>query len=132
MTLPERTVIVRQLPQACGGKEGSLFLRELADSICTCIRPNVVLDCSCVPEVDKDALHLLLCCLEESMKRNGDVRLACVTSEARKVLEAVGLERLFKSFASIPEAVQSYRRPTIARVPLPAVDSNDQPAANAA
>lgn len=132
MLLPERAVIVRQLPQACAGKEGKAFLRELADAIALCIRPNVVLDCSRVPAAAGDVIHLLMCCLEEAMKRNGDVRLSAVCPDSRAALDSAGLGRLFKVFGSTPEAVQSYRRPAIGRPPLSVSANADQPAANAA
>jgi anti-anti-sigma regulatory factor len=39
-------------------------------------RAYIVLDCSKVGVMDRSAIYLLLCCLEEAMKRNGDVKLA--------------------------------------------------------
>ena len=74
-------------------------------------RPCIVLNCSQVREMDSHAIHMLLCCLEEAMKRNGDVRLAGVSEEARKVLASVGADRLFDIFASNADAANSFHQP---------------------
>ena len=73
-------------------------------------RPAVVLDCSPLGVLDSPTLHLLLCCLEEAMKRNGDVRLAALRPELRSVLHSTGVDFLFQCFETINEAVESYRR----------------------
>jgi anti-sigma B factor antagonist len=76
-------------------------------------RPAVVLDCSMVQVFDRPVLHLLLCCLEEAMKRNGDIRLAALSPEAQSVLESTGVDRLFHCFETVDEAVESYGRPQV-------------------
>jgi len=73
-------------------------------------RPAVVLDCSTLRVLDRPTLHLLLCCLEEAMKRNGDVRLAALRPEVRSVLHSTGVDFLFQCFETVSEAVESYRR----------------------
>lgn len=55
------------------------------------------------------------------MKRNGDVRLAGVSPEARAVLESTGVDRLFKIFDSIAEAESSFRRSPAGLAPLEVV-----------
>lgn len=88
--------------------------KAISDDLENCInvdRPAVVLDCSALRTVDRRTLHLLLCCLEEAMKRNGDIRLAALSPEARSVLQSAGVDSLFCCFESVNEAVESYRRP---------------------
>jgi len=70
-----------------------------------------VLDCSRVRAFDQSAAHLLLCCLEEAMKRNGDVKLAGISAATSAVLELSGLDRLFETYDTNTEAVNSFRRP---------------------
>jgi anti-anti-sigma regulatory factor len=65
--------------------------------------------------MDKPAIELLLCCLEEAIKRNGDVKLAAVPEGARSVLKLTGVDRLFEVFDSNPEAINSFRRLSINR-----------------
>ena len=76
-------------------------------------RPAVVLDCSTLRFLDSSNLHLLLCCLEEAMKRNGDIRLAAVRPEALSVLHSAGVDFLFECFETISEAMDSYGRPPL-------------------
>jgi len=71
-------------------------------------RPRVVLDCSNLLEWNAPAVLLLLRCLEEAMKRNGDVRLAGLSEKAKTVLELAGAHRLFQIFNSPAEAVESF------------------------
>jgi anti-anti-sigma regulatory factor len=71
----------------------------------------MVLDCSRVREMDRFAIHMLLCCLEEAMKRDGDVKLAAVSPAARTTLERTRVDRLFEIYDTETEAVNSFFRP---------------------
>jgi anti-anti-sigma factor len=86
----------------------------------------VVLNCSHLHEMDLSSVHLLLCCLEEAMKRNGDVRLAALSPLAKDCLRGLGVDRLFRIFETSEQAVQSFQRrgafvspfmPAVANVP---------------
>src|SRR5579871_2507600 len=81
MTLRPRAVAVKQLPETLESRRGRLFFRELESCMNDVDRPCIVLDCSSLRKMDLHAIHLLLCCLEGAMKRNGDVRLAAVAPE---------------------------------------------------
>jgi anti-anti-sigma regulatory factor len=59
--------------------------------------------------LDRPAIQLLLCCLEEAIKRNGDVKLAAVPPGARSALKLTGVDRLFEMFDTNAEAVNSFR-----------------------
>lgn len=122
MTLKTRTVTVRHLPHNIDRHSERTFLRELAMALQS-ERPSIVLDCAPIREMDAPAIHLLLCCLEQAMKRNGDVRLAGLSSQGMELLQAWGVDRLFRTFDSVDEAVESYRHKT-AFVPVsPAASS---------
>lgn len=103
-------VAVKQLPDTFNPERVQLFFRELESSI-NVDRPRIVLDCSGVRRMDRSALHLLLCCLEEAMKRNGDVKLAALPEEATATLSSTGVSRLFEVFETTSDAVNSFRRP---------------------
>lgn len=109
MTLRTRDVSIRQLPEKLDVKRGRLFFREL-ESCINVERPCIVLDCSHVPQMDRRALHLLLCCLEGAIKRNGDVRLAAVTPVAMLDLQHAAIDRLFRIFPTVEDAVESFER----------------------
>ena len=63
--------------------------------------------------MDKHAIHMLLCCLEEAMKHNGDVKLAAVTPSVGEILELTRVDRLFEIYETQTEAVNSFFRPRI-------------------
>jgi anti-anti-sigma factor len=91
-------------------KRGRLFFKELESRV-NIDRPCIVLDCSRVREMDRFAIHMLLCCLEEAMKRDGDVKLAAVSESARETLELTRIDRLFEIYDTETEAVNSFFRP---------------------
>lgn len=107
-----RSVAVRKLPERISGAHRDQVYKDLESAI-SVDRPAVVLDCSAVRELDRSAIHLLLCCLEEAMKRNGDVRLAAVGSGAQASLEAAEVDSLFQKFEHIGDAVESFHRPQL-------------------
>jgi len=84
-----------------------MFLREIEK----CVerdRPRIVLDCSNLHQLDKSAARLLLRCLEETMKRNGDVKLAALPMGAETILERTGLGRIFEAYSTVAEAESSF------------------------
>lgn len=109
MTLRPRAVSVRQLPASLDRKTERLFFRDLEIAM-NVERPAIVLDCSSVRAFDHAAIHLLLCCLEGAMKRNGDVRLAAVCPSAFEGLQRAGAHRLFRFFDTVDQAVDSFQR----------------------
>jgi len=107
-----RLVTVEQLPEAINEEQGRRFLSKvllrMGDR-----RPGLVLDCSGLSQMNKPMLHLLLSCLEEAMKRNGDARLAAVSPSAHATLKVIGADRLFQIFPSNADAVKSFHRHSI-------------------
>jgi anti-sigma B factor antagonist len=132
MTIPKRAVEVRQLPERLSGKQERMSLREI-ESCLNVDRPRVVLDCSNVRQLDRSVIHLLLCCLEEALKRNGDIKLAALPAAARESLKVTGVDRLFEIHDSIPEAVNSYHQlPTGAESRVPVTLRSDRETKSAA
>lgn len=109
MTMRKRAVAVMQVPEIRTAKQRLTFLRDMQRCI-DAERPSVVLDCSSVGELDRSGVHLLLCCLEEAMKRNGDVKLAGLHSSAETVLENFGAHHLFDIHATTPAAISSFHK----------------------
>jgi anti-sigma B factor antagonist len=132
MALQVRAVSVKQFPESVNDAVERMFLSELGNAL-EADRPRIVLDCSSLHSLNFAAIHLLLRCLEEAMKRNGDVRLAAVPRASRAPLEAAGLDRLFKVFDTDAEAIRSFQRHSIAVNPLSCITSASvQAAENAA
>jgi anti-anti-sigma regulatory factor len=114
-----RRVIVKEIPQACDGSQRRAFLSELNAEITKHVRPSVVIDCARMRQLSVPMLMLLLCCLEETMKRNGDVRLAALHPVARQALERTRVRHLFRVFGTCADAVKSFHAPVLERMPQP-------------
>lgn len=113
-----RTVTVKQLPETERREKVSAFLEDFNGCL-KIDRPRIVLNCSNLPTLGRAELHLLLCCLEEAMKRNGDVRLSSVPELALAVLEATGIDRLFRIYDNDADAVMSFQCLPISAMPEP-------------
>jgi anti-anti-sigma regulatory factor len=109
MTIRKRPVAVMQLPEQFTKKEARNFTREVERSM-NLTRPYLVLDCSNIRHLDNSVIHLLLRCLEEAMKRNGDVKLAGVPLTASAMLGPAGSNRLFEIFDTTSDAVNSFHQ----------------------
>ena len=100
-------VIVMELPEHLDGTQEKAFFRELRPLL-EADRPRLVLDCSQVRHMDSAGIAMLLRCMQEAMKRDGDVKLAEVSPAVGVVLELMRVERLFEVFDTAKEAVQSF------------------------
>jgi anti-sigma B factor antagonist len=109
MTARKREVTVVKLPEKLSARKGRAFFREVQRCM-QLDRPCLVLDCSGVRQMDTPVAHLLLCCLEEAMKRNGNVKLAAVPPRTEAVLDLSGISRLFEMFDTTAEAENSFHQ----------------------
>jgi anti-anti-sigma regulatory factor len=114
MTTQSRTLVVEQLPQVDSTKQAQAFLRQLKSSM-SMKDPRVVLDCSQVRQMNAPLVYILLCCLEETIKRNGDVKLAGLPPAALAVLNVTGVNRVFETYDTILEALNSFLEPQTSR-----------------
>jgi anti-anti-sigma factor len=101
-------VIVMELPEKLNHVEADGFLNELRPLL-EDDRPYVVLDCSSVTSMDSAGVEMLLQCLHETMKRDGDLKLAAVPPSAAVILELMRVDRLFEVFDTAAEAVRSFQ-----------------------
>jgi hypothetical protein len=72
------------------------------------------------------SIHLLLCCLEEAMKRNGDIRLAALDPGVKAAFAKAEVDSLFQSFENVSEAVESFHRPQLDFIQLENAASDNQ------
>ncbi len=117
MSIRKRAVRVHQVPEQMTGRKERSFLRDLQRDA-EAERPRFVLDCSMVENMDYATINLLLSCLEEVMKCNGDVRLASLSPAAILALQLAGVHRLFETYATTEGAVQSFQKRPISLAPL--------------
>jgi anti-anti-sigma factor len=121
-TIRTRAVKVRRLPAELDRNEERMFLRGVMESL-NGRRPALVLDCGSVRQLGKQGLRVILGCLEEAMKRNGDVRLAAVPLKARAVLEESGVSRLFRIYETSADAIASFQQPVAYGFPQVSVEA---------
>lgn len=107
MTIQQRVVAVKFLPKDLSSKNERLFLAELQADL-KVNRPRIVLDGTNLRKLDKAGVHLLLCCLEEAIKHNGDVKLAALPMGAEALLEFTGVTRVFDIYDTAVQAVNSF------------------------
>jgi len=100
-------VVVMQLPEQLNLEGVRNFLPEL-EPLLECHRPRIVFDCSQVRYLDSAGVEMMLHCLEEAMKRDGDLKLAALSPESEVILELMRVARVFEAFATSEEAVRSF------------------------
>ena len=108
MIVKMRPVTVRTIPEEATVHETKKFLRELR-AHGEIQRPRMVLDCSNLQRVDRAMIDLILSCLQEAMKLNGNVKRAPLPPLAQATSQSEGIDRLFEIYPSALEAERSYQ-----------------------
>jgi anti-anti-sigma factor len=111
-------VVVMQVPEVLNVKEVRNFMEELGPLL-ESNRPRIVLDCSQVRSMESAGVEMLLRCLEEVLKRDGDLKLASLSPEAEVILELMRVARVFETFQTCEDAVRSFNA-----IPADAVPQN--------
>ena len=104
-----RPVVVKRVPDRLNLKQARTFLAEVQPMLRS-DRPQMVFDCSQVKQMDAAGVEMLLHCLAEVMKRDGDLKLAALSPQAAVVLEMTRTDRLFEIYDSSSDAVLSFSR----------------------
>src|SRR5438477_7367444 len=102
-----RPVIVKRMPERINLKHAREFMREVQPFIRS-DRPQIVFDFSTVRQMDAAGVDLLLQCMSEVMKHDGDLKLAALSSQAAVVLELTRADRLFEIYDNAVDAVRSF------------------------
>jgi anti-sigma B factor antagonist len=116
MTIGKRNVAVKQMPSCPDLHQKLLFLEGVKASLAH-RRPCLVLDCSSLQELDQATMHLMLHCLEEALKRNGDVKVAALPAAGEAAFTAARLGRLFNVYATAAEAAASFHQAPVLSAP---------------
>jgi len=104
-----KAVVVKQLPESVSVNESQQLIRELTPLLDQDV-PCLVFDFSEMRQLDSAGIEMLLRCMEEAMKRNGDVKLAAVSPQVKVILELTRVDRLFEIFENPSDAVESFHR----------------------
>jgi anti-sigma B factor antagonist len=97
-----------ELPETLNYAEGRKFCDELKP-LMESHRPRIVLDCAQVQHMDSAGIEILLECMSEAMKRDGDLKLAAVSPASAAIMELMRVDRLFEVFETTDEATRSFR-----------------------
>jgi len=104
-----RSVVVQQLPKKLTAGYTQQFFRDIESQLKT-ERPYLVFDFSNVRQFDSSGVQMLLHCIEEVMKRNGDLKLAALPPGPAVLLELTRVDRLFEIFEDVQDAAESFYR----------------------
>jgi anti-sigma B factor antagonist len=104
-----KPVVVKRLPERLDARQCEVLLRELSPSL-EGDRPCLVFDFSKVHHFNSSGIELLLRCMEEAMKRNGDLKLSGVSPSLAVIFEMTRIDRLFEIFENCDDAVESFHR----------------------
>lgn len=102
-----RSVIVKNLPEKLTAGNTDRFFAEV-EPILERDRPRVVFNLSNVSHFDYAGVAILLTCIEEVLKKNGDLKLAAVPALCLTILELTGVDRLFEIFENTSDAIKSF------------------------
>ncbi len=122
-----RPVIVKRVPEILTMKQVRAFLEEVRPLL-DHDRPQLVFDLSLVHKIDSAGVDMLLYCMKEAARRDGDLKLASVSLHAQVVLDLTRTGRLFEIFGTSVDAVRSFSGylPNMVRQfhPEPELDGN--------
>ncbi len=127
-----RPVVVKHVPEKLSWREARIFFRDI-QPLLTVDRPQLVLDLSNIKHFDIAGVEMLLECMSEVMKRDGELKLAALSPPAAVILELTRTDRLFEIYHTAADAVRSFSRfmPTAMRnqpfEPSPAPDISNSP-----
>ena len=102
-----RPVIVKRMPDRINLQQAREFQREVLPLLRS-DRPQLVFDFSAVRRMDAAGVDMLLECMSEVMKHDGDLKLAALSVQAAVVLELTRADRLFEVYETVSDAVRSF------------------------
>ncbi len=102
-----RPVVVKRMPERLNLRHARALLKELRP-ILTSDRPQLVFDMAQVRHLDAAGVDMLLHCMTECMKRDGDLKLAALSDQAAIILELTRTDRLFEIYHTSTEAMRSF------------------------
>jgi len=103
----QKPVVVQRLPGQVNLGHVQRLMQEIAPLFKE-DRPRVVFDFSQVCQIDSAGVDMLLRCVEETAKRDGDLKLAAVPPGAAVLLELTRVDRIFEIFDTVEQAVDSF------------------------
>src|ERR1041384_576555 len=109
-------VVVMQVPEELTVAAVNKFMLDVKPLL-EANRPRMVLDCSQIRTIDSAGVEALLQCLEEALKRDGDLKLASLSPQSEVILELMRVARVFETFETCDLAVRSFNAVSIDSAP---------------
>jgi anti-sigma B factor antagonist len=107
METNSRPVVVKRMPEQINARSAREFWHDV-EPFLRVDRPQLVFDLSPIVRLDIAGVEMLLRCMSEAHKRDGDLKLAALSPQAAVVLELTRTERLFEIYESSIDAVRSF------------------------
>lgn len=102
-----RPIVVKRVPGSLTRKEAGTFL-EAVRPLLEHDRPLLVFEFSVAGKIDSAGVDVLLYCLKEATRRDGDLKLSSLSPAAQVVLDLTRSGRLFETFSTSTDAVHSF------------------------
>jgi anti-sigma B factor antagonist len=109
-------VVVMQVPEELNVAAVNKFMLDVKPLL-EANRPRMVLDCSQIRAIDSAGVEALLQCLEEALKRDGDLKLASLSPQSEVILELMRVARVFETFETCDLAIRSFNAVSIDSAP---------------
>src|ERR1051326_3381376 len=87
MDINSRPVVVKRMPERLNSRTAREFLRDVRPFLAA-DRPQLVFDLSLVAQIDAAGVEMLLRCMSEAHKRDGDVKLASLSDQAAALADS--------------------------------------------
>jgi anti-anti-sigma factor len=107
MEINSRPVVVKRMPERVNARSAREFWQDVQPFL-SVDRPQLVFDLSPVTQLDAAGVEMLLRCMSEAHRRDGDLKLAAPSEQAAVVLELTRTERLFEIYETSMDAVRSF------------------------
>ena len=102
-----RPVVVKRVPERMNLRQARQF-HEQVRPFFRVDRPQIVFDLSAVRQLDAAGVDMLLQCMTEASRHDGDLKLASLSPQASVVLELTRTDRLFEIYETATDAVKSF------------------------
>src|SRR5438477_11095761 len=105
--ITSRPVIIKRLPEQVSQIQAETLAREVG-SYLEGDHPYLVFDFSDVCHLDSAGIEVLVECMEEAVKRNGDLKLAAISPTIAAILRLTRVDCLFEIFDNASNAATSF------------------------
>lgn len=102
-----RPVVVKRVPALLNTRQARQFHDEVRPLL-RVDRPQIVFDLAAVRQIDAAGIDMLLRCMTDASRRDGDLKLANLSPHAAVILELTRTDRLFEIYETATDAVKSF------------------------